>query len=225
MAAGASTNPNFRIRVITDHAPAGPGMGTWVLRDEYDDDGNLLGTQQLFDDGWWGECHEPDSGGAVWNGEPMCPTHLSHGPYGITPGAIATAPGSIYTSGTTTTVPSTSGGILSTVTAAPAPSGSLHTDADGRIWVADGKGNWRHGAVESTEPPKGGPGTLTPEAIESMVKAVEKANALTGSTLTVNPHAKKLIDAAAAAEEEAFIHGTDDKRIKKKPPKTRRLLS
>lgn len=51
MTPGIRTEAVFKLRVLTST------VGTWVLRDEYDDDGQPIGSQQLRPDGTWGEIH------------------------------------------------------------------------------------------------------------------------------------------------------------------------
>lgn len=127
MTPGASTHPTYSLRVLSD-----PESGeVWVIRHEYNDDGEHVGAQQLQADGWWGEASALYD--EAWAGDPDNPTS-KHGtysplhPYPAYPpvGGTPVTPGSgWYTSGGTYPVSTpgsyTASTTASTIAAAPDP--------------------------------------------------------------------------------------------------------
>lgn len=111
MSPGESTEPDFTIEFVAAKAVG----GGWVLRREYDKDGDEVGRQALQPDGHWGRWHDTDWWPEM---EPLTfpslmPTGAPGTPWG-TPGTPWSSPpmttgalpvgytGVSYTSGTTT---------------------------------------------------------------------------------------------------------------------------
>jgi len=70
MTPGVRTEAEYRIRTIL-----GPDGRSWIIRDEYDERGEVIGSQQLGSDGRWGEIHLP--GTELWDGDESRPTTMA----------------------------------------------------------------------------------------------------------------------------------------------------